>query len=126
MFHCLQDNFKRALDREGVEVQIGGTSKTVLFRRQRNGQDSADWVDVYSATEDNLRPGNILTTGADNYLLVQRDHRENGVYLRYNAVRCNQTISLTREMKSPVPDEWGDYPIVTVSYFTSPAYLEPN
>ena len=123
MFHCLQDNFKRALAREGVEVQIGGTSKTVLFRRQRNSQDSADWVDVYSATEDNLRPGNILTTGADNYLLVQRDHRENGVYLRYNAVRCNQTISLTREMKSPVPDEWGDYPIVTVSYFTSPAYL---
>lgn len=123
MWRGLDRSFALALKREGVQVQIGDASKTVLFRRQRNSQDSADWVDIYCAEGDNLRPGDVITAGQDNYLLVQRDHRLNGVYSRFNAVRCNQSISLCKLEKSKEPNKYGEYEEYLVPYATTPAYM---
>lgn len=123
MWRGLDHSFTRALQREGAQVQVGGTAKTVLFRRKRDSADSGDWVDVYTRQEDGFRTGNILSVGTDNYLLVLRDHRENGVYSRYNAVRCNQTISLCRWEQSEEPDKYGRYEEYLVPYATTPAYM---
>lgn len=123
MWRGLDHSFTRALQREGIQVQVGGTAKTVLFRRKRDSADSGDWVDVYTRQEDGFRTGNILSVGTDNYLLVLRDHRENGVYSRYNAVRCNQTISLCRREQSEEPDKYGRYEEYLVPYATTPAYM---
>lgn len=123
MWRGLDRSFTCALEREGVQVQVGGTAKTVLFRRKRDSTDSGDWVDVYTRQEDGFRTGNILSVGTDNYLLVLRDHRENGVYSRYNAVRCNQTISLCRWEQSEEPDKYGRYEEYLVPYATTPSYM---
>lgn len=123
MWRGLDHSFTRALEREGVQVQVGSTAKTVLFRRKRDSADSGDWVDVYTRQEDGFRTGNILSVGTDNYLLVLRDHRENGVYSRYNAVRCNQTISLCRWEQSEEPDKYGRYEEYLVPYATTPSYM---
>lgn len=123
MWRGLDHSFTRALQREGAQVQVGGTAKTVLFRRKRDSADSGDWVDVYTRQEDGFRTGNILSVGAENYLLVLRDHRDNGVYSRYNAVRCNQTISLCRREQSEEPNKYGEYEEYLVPYATTPAYM---
>lgn len=123
MWRGLDRSFTCALEREGVQVQVGGTAKTVLFRRKRDSTDSGDWVDVYTRQEDGFKAGDLLAVGGDNYLLVLRDHREDGVYSRYNAVRCNQTISLCRREQSEEPNKYGEYEEYLVPYATTPAYM---
>lgn len=123
MWRGLDRSFARALEREGVQVQIGDASKTVLFRRKRDNADGGDWVDVYTRQEDGFRAGDLLAVGGDNYLLTLRDHRQNGVYNRFNAVRCNQTITLGKWVKATEPNEFGEFLDVFTPYATPPAYV---
>ena len=123
MFRGLDRSFARALEREGIQVQIGDAIKTVLFRRKRDNADGGDWIDVYTRQEDGFKPGNLLTVGGADYLFVQRDHRENGVYVRFNAVRCNQTISLCKWEQSEEPNKFGEYEQYLVPYATTSAYM---
>lgn len=82
MWRGLDRSFTRALEREGVQVQVSDTTKTVLFRRKRDNADGGDWLDAYTRQEDGFKAGDLLAVGGDNYLLVQRDHRENSVYIK--------------------------------------------
>lgn len=122
MWQGLERSFSMALAREGVQVRVAETTKTVLFRRKKDNGDSADWLEVCAQEVDGLQPGDVITTAGDNYLIANRDHRKNGVYSRFNAVRCNQTIELFREIRGTEPDKYGQYPIVKQMYATLPCY----
>ena len=124
MWRGLDRSFTRALEREGVQVQdTAGIYTKVLFRRKRDNADGGDWLDAYTRQEDGFKAGDLLAVGGDNYLLVQRDHRENGVYSRFNAVRCNQTITLGKWVKSTEPNDFGEYLNIFTPYATTPAYM---
>lgn len=124
MWRGLDRSFTRALEREGVPVQdTAGIYTKVLFRRKRDNADGGDWLDAYTRQEDGFKAGDLLAVGGDNYLLVQRDHRENGVYSRFNAVRCNQTITLGKWVKSTEPNDFGEYLNIFTPYATTPAYM---
>lgn len=123
MWQGIDRSFTRALEREGIEVQDTAGISKVLFRRKRDNADGGDWLDAYTRQEDGFKAGDLLAVGGDNYLLVQRDHRENGVYSRFNAVRCNQTITLGKWVRSTEPNDFGEYLNIFTPYATTPAYM---
>lgn len=127
MWQSLENQFRRALQREGITVYTASDSAGLqaLVRRVRDRRDTEDWIDLYFPAADKMEPGNTVQIGADSYLITTRDHRgNNGVYLRFNAVRCNQKIKIAVIEKGTVPDEFGCYPEIEKVVYEGAAYAQ--
>ncbi len=124
MFFSIEHTFKRALQREGIRVyKTDETSLQALIRRVRNSRDNPDWLDTYFLPDSNIQRGETIYINDSPYLLVMEDHRDSNTYQRFNAIRCNQTITLSKLEKAKEPNEFGEYLEALVPYFSSPAYL---
>lgn len=124
VFLSIEHMFKKTLQREGVRVfKADETSLQAVIRRVRNSRDDPDMLDAYFLPDSDVQQGETLYINDSPYLLVMKDHRDANAYQRFNAVRCNQTITLCKLEKSKEPNEFGEYLEELVPYFSSPAYL---
>lgn len=122
MFRSLETSFTRALQREGITVYDGANKPIpALVRRVRDTRDNGDWLDLYFPFGDAPETGNIIKIKKDNYILALKDHRENEVYARYNAARCNQRLQLIK-LTEGQENEFGEIEEIETVYFNSPVY----
>jgi hypothetical protein len=128
-FRTLQERFTGTLQREGhVAFTYDGTQCfNIVTRRETDKKDGADWISAYFPHIYDNAVGRVLMINDDQpYLVAAQDGRNNGVYRKYNCVRCNQVISFYEMKKSTTPDEFGVYETVLTKTAETPCYVETS
>lgn len=87
--------FDAALQREGkTVVDHSGLEHTVLFRRNSDKNQIAEYVTIFHTADSGIVPGYTLERNNRYFLVLNAESPENAVYRRSDAVLCNQKVDL--------------------------------